>query len=361
MAELRKKYSLDEYARNYVKEILAVTPPGGRLPGIRQMIKESGTGRIRLEKYLQEFEFAGQIIVHPQSGRYRSEKQTASAPMVFIHFSGKPIMPHDHSFPGGAVKYLQEKAIKNGQSLEIIHARNITDHNLCARLNELKVRQAFVWCSDNIQLLNSIRQITPYVVSILPRYPDLGISELRDSPAMTSIQLEYLFNCNYRNIAYIHNAEDWFKSPVQMQRLLDYYRIMAENGIKIEPEWVFYCAYNKEHFNHSMHRLLRSSRPVQAVIVPGSTLQMLYSFCAGNGIKIGCELAVMCSDDIEPDLIPRATTVTNSPREIGVEAWKIMQETMQGKTCRKFTNLRIITGETVPYLTGIKSKKSKNI
>ena len=79
-------------------------------------------------------------------------------------------------------------------------------------------------------------------------------------------------------------------------------------------------------------------------------LQMLYSFCAGNGIKIGCELAVMCSDDIEPELIPRVTAVTNTPRALGIAAWEIMQETMQYKVCCQTTSLRIITGETVPVM-----------
>ena len=350
MAKQQKKYLLDEYALNYVRELLVVTPPGGRLPGIRQMISDSRTGRVRLEKVLNDLELSGEITRRPQSGRYRSGNPPEAAPMVFIHFQRSAVVANDHSFPGGALKFLREKALENGLKLEIIHAAAMPEAELCGLLQRIKARQAFVWGADNVQIVNSIRQAVPYIVSILPHYPEAAISELRDSPDMTSIQLEYLFNCNYRNIAYIHNAEDWFKSPVQMQRLMDYYRIMAERGIKIEPEWVFYCAYNRDSFNRSMHKLLRSARPVEAVIVPGSSLKMLYDFCAANGIIIGSELAVMCSDDIAPELIPRATAVTNTPREVGIAAWEIMQKTMQNKIIRSTTRLRIITGETVPFI-----------
>ena len=350
MTKLMKKCLLDKYACNYVKELLAVTMPGGRLPGIRQMMADSGLGRIRLENALQKLELAGNITVKPQSGRYRPEKTPDAAPLAFIHFSRQPIIENDQLFPGGSVKFLREKAAEKGLQLEIIRAVDISETNLCELLRTLKVRQAFIWGAENLQILNCIRQTVPWVVSILPHYPESGVSELRDSPDMTSIQLEYLFNCNYRDIAYVHNAEDWFTSPVQMQRLMDYYRIMAEKGIKIEPEWVFYCAYDRERFNRSMHRLLRSSRPVQAIIVPGCSLKILYDFCAANGITIGSELAVMCSDDIEPELIPRATAVTNTPRAIGIAAWEIMQETMQYKVCCQTTSLRIITGETVPVM-----------
>ena len=345
-----KSCLLDECALNYVKELLVVTAPGGRLPGIRQMMSDSKLGRVRLEKVLDELEFAGAITNIPQSGRYRSANPPEMAPLVFIHFNRKAIVESDHSFPGGTLKFLREKAAESNLTLEIIHAAALDESQLCTLLQRLQVQQAFVWGADNVQIVNRIRQIVPCIVSILPLYPESGISELRDSPEMTAIQLEYLFNCSYRNIAYIHNAENWSKSPVQMQRLMDYYRIMAEHGIKIEPEWVFYCAYNRESFNRSMHRLLRSSRPVQAVIVPGSSLKMLYDFCAANGIIIGSELAVMCSDDIEPDLIPRATAVTNTPRETGIAAWEIMQQTLQNKICRSTTCLRIITGETVPFI-----------
>ncbi len=344
------KIFTEEYIRNFIKELLFITPPGGRLPGLRQLMCDSGVGRIRLEKVLHEFELAGSIEVRPQSGRYRTSELPVAVPLAFVHFSSKPLVESDHSFAGGTLKFLREKALENGQALEVINACGMTSGRICTLLQELKVKQLFIWGADNAQLVSNIKNVVPHVVSVLPRYPGVVSSELRDSPDMTPVQLEYLFNCNYRRIAYIHNAEDWLRTPVQLQRLMDYYRIMAENGIKIEPEWVFYCAYNREVFNRSMHRLLRSKRPVQALIVPGSSLKMLYDFCADNGIKIGGELGVMCCDDTEPELLPRATAVTNTPREAGIAAWKIMQETLQNHLCCQTTRLRIVTGETLPFI-----------
>lgn len=340
-------------ARSFIQEILGAALPGERLPGIRVLMKESGLGRLRLEKVLREFEAQGAISVRPQSGRYRAMMPPEPAPLVFIHFSPRPVMENDRSFPGGTVKLFREYAAEKGMGLEIIRASGLDDETLCRLLKERRAERAFIWGAENAGTVKAVAACVPYTVSILPRYPELVGSELRDSPEMTVMQLEYLFHCNYRRIGYIHNAEkEWSKTPVQMLRLLDYYRIMAEKGIKIEPEWVFYCAYNREIFNSSMHRLICCSPSVEAVIVPGSSLKLLYDFCAANGIRIGRALAVMCSDDTEPDLSPRATSVTNSPREIGTAAWEIMEKTMKGECCRERTCLRIITGETVPFIRG---------
>ena len=345
----QKSYT-NEYIRSFIRELIFITPPGGRLPGIRQLMQTSGVGRIRLEKILQEFADSRVIEIRPQSGCYRTADISGNIPMAFIHFSPRPMVETEHAFHGGAVKYLREKAAEKGQTLEIIHACGMSDETLCEFVKSRRMTRAFILSAYNSDTVVKLQQHIPYTVSLLPRYPSAAGSELRDSPAMTAMQLEYLFNRNYRNIAYIHNAEDHLKTPVQLMRLFDYYRIMAEHGIKVEPEWVFFYSYDKERFFRSMHRFIGCKRPADALIVPGSCLKLFYEFCADNGLCVGKDLAVMCCDNVEPDLIPRATTVTNSPREIGEMAWLVMQRTLQGETVSAQTNLKIITGETVPYL-----------
>lgn len=350
MNNRHKKTYTDEYIRNFIRELIFITTPGGRLPGIRQLMQISGVGRIRLEKILQEFAGNQVIEIRPQSGCYRTADISGNAPIAFIHFSPQPMVETEYSFHGGAVKYLRQKAAETGQELEIIHACGMSDETLCEFVQSRHITRAFILGASHSDTIAKLQHHLRHTVSLLPRYPSAVGCELRDSPEMTAIQLKYLFNRNYRHIAYIHNAEDHLKTPVQLMRLFDYYRIMAEHGIKVEPEWVFFCSYDKASFFRSMHRFIGCKRPADAMIVPGSCLKLVYEFCADNGLGVGKDLAVMCCDDVAPDLIPRATTVTNSPREIGEMAWQVMQNTLQGKTVSAQTNLRIITGETVPYL-----------
>lgn len=347
---MKKKFAhcqADDYAHAFVEEIIMRTAPGSRLPGMREMISRSGLGRIRLERALKKFEQTGLISVHDRSGRYR-QGDPDNVPVVFIHFSPYPVVEKKDDFLGGIIASLRHAVSTNSQELAIINARDMQSEQLYSILNRRHIKQAFIFGSGDLTLTGMIRSLVPYTVSLLPRHTVKLGSELRDSPDMTSIQLKYLFQANCRRIGYIHNVEEnWTQSPVQLHRLLDYYRIMAEQGLKIEPEWVFYCGYNWEHFNNSMYKLLKSPRQPEALIVPGSALQNLYKFCANNGITIGKELAVMACDDIAPDLRPRATTVTNGPREIGEQAWQVMEQCLRGVEECRFTKLNIITGETV--------------
>ena len=339
----------DKTARAYLNEVIEQLAPGERLPGMRQMITASGVGRLRLERILREFEIRNIVDVRPRSGRYRSVQKLAP-PMLFIHFSRRPIVEDEHGFVGGAVRILRQHAESLGLRFSVLNARGIPLKELSIILKRNNVRQAFVFGSREAATTELISEHVPFTVSLLPCHTVSLGSELRDSPDMTTMQLKYLFQRNCRNIAYIHNVEeDWSTSPVQLKRLLEYYRIMAENGIKIEPEWVFYCGYNWEYFNSHMYKLMQCKRLPEAIIVPGSSLRHLYRFCANNGIAIGSELAIMGCDDTEPELLPRATTVTNSPREIGEQVWQIMQKLLEGVQVKEVTNLRIITGETVPH------------
>ena len=353
-----KNQQLKAQAVNYVREIINITAPGHRIPGIRQLMINSRIGRIRLEKALQEFVRSGTLEIRPQSGCYRSIKTPAPAPLVFIHFSHRPIVEKANIFNGGVLKHLREKAAAAGQTLEVIHAAGLSTEELCSVLKNLRTSQAFILSAYSADTVNHLREYVPYTVSINPRYQETAGSELRDSPDMTAMQMEYLFNRNYRNIAYIHNAEEHLNAPVQFMRLFDYYRIMAEHGIKVEPEWVFSGTCKREEFFRLMHRFICCKRPADSVIIPGSSLKMLYDFCALNGLLIGRDLPVICCDNVEPDLVPHATTVTNSPQEIGKLAWQVMQETLQGRIVCTTTKLKIITGETLPYLTP--QKKPRN-
>ena len=343
----------DASARAYISEVIQQLAPGERLPGMRTMIRNSGVGRIRLEWILKELEVRNVIEVRERSGRYR-QRQVSVPPILFIHFSQRPIVECANGFIGGAVQILRRHAEESGHTLAMLNARDMPLTELAAILQRDNIHQAFVFGADTAAVTELIAKNVPFTVSLLPRHCAALGSELRDSPDMTIIQLKYLFQCGYRRIGYIHNVEkDWSTSPVQLQRLLDYYRIMAESGLKIEPEWVFYCGYNWEYFNSRMYELMKSRRPVDALIVPGSSLRYLYRFCANNGLAVGKDLAVMCCDDTEPNLHPRATTVTNSPREIGEQVWQIMQKLLTQKPIREVTKLKIITGETVPHQTTI--------
>ena len=65
-------------ARNWVYSALLLLPPGGALPGLREMIKRTGIGRTVLEEVLREAEKNHYLERRPRSGYYRSAAQLDS-------------------------------------------------------------------------------------------------------------------------------------------------------------------------------------------------------------------------------------------------------------------------------------------
>jgi len=94
--------------------------------------------------------------------------------------------------------------------------------------------------------------------------------------------------------------------------------------------------------------MMTSRRPPEALVVAGNTVPAVYRFCENNGIAIGSELAIMGCDDLTPELKPRVTSVTNTPDEIASQAWRVMEAALRGKKLVEYTNLKIVTGESVP-------------
>jgi DNA-binding LacI/PurR family transcriptional regulator len=347
-----KKNTSDLYARSFIEDVILATAPGQRLPGLRELMQKSQLGRIRLKRVLDEMVRCRRLEVRDRSGFYRLD-DPVKEDLIFIHFSESPLLEQQQSFPGGIVYALRQEAAKLNLNLALLNCRDLTWAETADIVRQRRPKAAFIFSSVDAEFTKFISSLLPLTISVLPLHTARVGNELRDSPDMTAIQLKYLFQCNYQKIGCIHNVdEDWNRTPVQLQRLLDYYRIMAEQGLKIEPEWVFYCGYTWEHFNSRMHKLMRANRQLEALIVPGSCLQYLYRFCSNNGIAIGKELAVICCDDTAPELIPRVTSVTNTPFDIGLQVWQIFRRCQcnSGNIC-EYTRLQIVTGETVRHNT----------
>ncbi len=335
----------ETFARNYLNEVLNLLPPGGKLPGIRKMLRETGIGRIRLERLLRELQQQHRIEITPRSG-CRKQNSSQDLQPILIHFSPVAISLAKEDFFGGIIQELKPLSVSG--EIRILNFYNKSLVEMQQILSRENFSMAFVLGANSPEYVQMVRQYSKFVLSLLPRYSKKSADELRDSPDMTSIQLKYLFQHNYRRIACIHNAnDDWSQTPVQMMRLMDYYRIMAENGCKIEPEWSFYYGENQQIFNKRMYKLVNCKCPPDAVIISGCALKYIYKFCQANGIEIGKDLALITADNIASELTPRPTAVTNTPSEIGKQARNLMQNILKGETVKEYTSLKIIIGETV--------------
>jgi DNA-binding LacI/PurR family transcriptional regulator len=197
--------------------------------------------------------------------------------------------------------------------------------------------------------MDLIQQECRHCISLLPCYTVSDGFALIDSPEMSAIQLEHLFNLGYRKIGYIHNVDKPVeKSFVQQSRLLEYYRIMAEHGLEVKPEWVFSGYCSPDIFADRMNLLMKNG--AEAVIVAGSFIRVLYETLQNQLYTPGRDLGIFCCDEINGLPEPAPTTVTNSPKAIIQSAWQLLQDSLNGAAPRiEHSRLRIMTGKTLNF------------
>ena len=341
-------YSKIAYKRNlaacYLENVLANLPPGGKLPGIRTMIAQSGVGRTLLETELNRLLQKSNIEVKFRQGYYKIAGNSNNQ-VLCLH---EALYPAKHpGFNDIMFDALRTIAQARGMELKLVYVANMDEADLLELLKNSPAELVFLGGQRETSRAAFIRKRVRYCVEIFPRHAVTLGAELRNTPA-TPLQMEYLFQKQYTKIAYIHQVEDWNNTPTQLMRLLDYYRIMSEKHLSVYPEWVFQYTYEWSEFNRNMYKMMNSPHLPEAVIAPGSCMHHLYTFCANNGIKIGSELAIMGCDDLVPELSPRPTSLTNYAAEMAHQAWSIMDSLQQGIERHDLTNLKIVTGETVP-------------
>jgi len=344
----------DLRAETYLNSLLMNTPPGGKLPGMRILVQESGVGRIRLEHVLEKFCNEGKLEVRSRSGYYRSPIVDKDRRIVLIDLENVYALPPNLKHKNLSVFVSFWTPLNNKlKDLCKINGYELVLHSLNGKLSGVDdffknnhfaggfIRGA---CGNEVTELFS-----QYLccVDLLPHNVNTVYPAVIDSLEMTVMQMDYLLRRGYRRIGYLHQINNE-SLTVQNKRLSDYYRIMAENGLAIEANWAMHAGFDYEVLNSNLYNMMTSRRPPEALVVAGNTVPAVYRFCENNGIAIGSELAIMGCDDLTPELKPRVTSVTNTPDEIASQAWRVMEAALRGKKLVEYTNLKIVTGESVP-------------
>ena len=336
--------------KDYVQNQLQSLSGGARLPTIRTIMDQTGTGQVMVSKILRSLAEDGVIRIVPGQGIYRARQAVKSDEIRLLHWL---LNPADSStFFGILFSELQKMAQKAKRKITIESAGNRTPGKLARELADSGISNVIVVGASLPDFARELQDRMKVCLELLPLHVECVIPELRDSPDMTMRQMDYLLKRGYRRIGYLHyGGSDMYQYPIQLHRLLDYYRLMAENGLRVNPDWVFYCAEKYENLESGMEQILASAPKPEVLLVPGGVLPSLYSLCRKRKIKIGKDLALFSCDEINGDLSPEPTAITNNPAEIAQTFWQMFQAAERGEKVESaYTKLFIRTGQTVPDL-----------
>ena len=340
-----KNSHITEYLMNLVLSL----PEGEKLPGIRAIMKKTGSGQRVVCRTLRELQDKGLIRIDPCRSIRRLGPSGPSAEIRVFHWSICNIDQRSF-FPGQLFRTLQDFAEASGRRLTIENAGRRSPENLAAELAEQGITSVILYGAAQPDFAHELKNRLKLCMELLPRHSGQETVELRDAPDMTVRQMDYLLKRGYRRIGYLHFCgDDMYQYPIQVHRLMDYYRLMAENGLHVDPEWVFLCSDRYENLDEGMCQILTADPKPEVLIVPGASLISLYSYCRKHHVRIGRDLAVFSCDDINVKLKPEVTVITNNPKAIAETFWEMFLAAERGESVEsRCTELFIRTGQTVP-------------
>ena len=339
-----------ERVQEHLRNMLLPLPEGTRLPGIPRLMKETGAGQIVVSSVLRNLQSDGLIRIDPCRGVFRTAASERFKEIRLFHWSLKDL--DNTRFVGMLFQKLLEQARSANRLITIENAGVRPPGKLAQELADSRIANVIVYGAASPDFARELVGHMKVCLELLPKHEERIVTELRDSPDMTARQMDYLLNRGYRRIGYLHFCgSDMYQYPVQVHRLMDYYRLMAENGLRVNPDWVFYCSEYYENLENGLARMMESDPKPDVLIVPGAALKHLYTYCRKHRIRIGKDLAVFSQDEINGELSPDPTTITNNPVEIAKTFWEMFQAAERGEKVESaYTELFIRTGQTVPRL-----------
>lgn len=335
----------------YLKDLLYRQPYGVRLPGIRTLMKKTGCGRIIVCHALRKLEEEELLRIDPRRGIFRIKPGSSDNEIRLLNWQNLDAEGKNLFFRH-LYDRLFELAKASGRKISLENAIGRQPEELTDELVSSGITRCIVGSAPNPDFAISLKKQMKVCMELLPQHTSRITAELRDSPDMTVHQMNYLFNLGYRRIAYMHfGGKDMSRYPIHISRLLDYYRMMAEKGYQVNPDWVFSINDDCGNIEHGITQVLHSIPKPEAVIVPSEIFSRLHSYCRKLKIRIGKDVAVFACEDVLEQDFPNVTVITNNPEEIAEKFWEMFQAEERGvDTGSICTNLLIRIGQTVPHL-----------
>jgi DNA-binding LacI/PurR family transcriptional regulator len=334
MLEVRRKNHLK--AKRYLVKQIRKLAIGENLPSIRTMVSESGIGRRILETSLERMLSQGYLETKKRSGIYKTSEIPRKYNQIVVDIiccSEAGYMDSPNNFFATLRDKLCFEATKNDYLIRMHQVKESAPLNAYERLIvEKDIHFAFLLSPHTQEIEKVFATYHVDTITVLPRYQNPYSYAIIDSPDMVDIQMKHLFELGHKNIAYIGDFQPEHASLIHLSRTMNYYRIMAENGYKVYPQWVVHNNYDNQALNRNISMMFSETPKPTAVICCDMALPALYHFLVQSKLRIGKDVSVISCDNLEHlRLFPEPTTVINSRKVIAQMAWRMFENIISNK------------------------------
>ncbi len=304
------------------------------LPSIRNLMKDSGLGRIVLQNSINEAIARGLLRPEPKRGYFRTDtgNNRHNKKTIDIIACSEVNYFRVEGFHSKLIQYLFHAGTNSDYSMRI-HTVKYSDQ-VTAYLDLIQAKEicnCFLISPENREIHKLCKHAGAQCVVITPHYDIQEGPAVIDAPDIMDLHFNHLLKQGHRHIAYLYGEGQIFSSVPYAARLANYYRHMAEAGLKVLQEWVKPGWNSDQQLRLDLGKML-NSRPRPTAIIVDDTFHLpeIYAYLAARKLIIGRDISIIADGESCP-LRPAPTLVFNSPRPIAELAWELLMNLMAGK------------------------------
>lgn len=292
----------DDSVRKFLHREILRTPVGEALPSIRAIMNSCNVGQARVQEVLGELEDEGYVECRPRRGVFRSERSTLaeSVPTLdFVACARIGGVDQPGTFTHELLAALNLEATERGHAMRVhqVHrGEPITAYDRIAARPD--IRACLLFAPHSPEVIAAFQAHHLATLSLMPPSDETCLGHSIGEPVeLVSRLLEHLEQHGHERIGYLERV--YPNAPVQLSlhRRADYYRHMAERGLRVMPHWVADAGGNDEAALNAMAQLFSAKPEPTAVVLPSAAMPAAYRFLERTGRRVGHDVALAGIDE----------------------------------------------------------------
>lgn len=282
-----------------------------------------------LQKAIDEFVDSGYLTRKAKSGYYLSSVSTSDKTIELVACHDEGYL--SNGFLNECMLAMIHQFSLHGYSVRVTSINQTDSVEKYMEVSRRSTAAAFVLLAPHTREVISTFQLTGKpVLSLFSQGRFVGVNQLLDSSKMVSLQMKHLMDLGHKWILYLMEEYTQYQSLTEVYRILDYYRIMARNGVRVPDHWHTGYAFGK--LNETLE-LAFSKQPVPtALIVSDFAVPVTYDFLRKRNMTIGKDVSVVAMDGVSflSSISPSVSTpIVNSAR-VSEMAWQLLVKQFNG-------------------------------
>jgi DNA-binding LacI/PurR family transcriptional regulator len=321
-----------------IRQQIMALRSGEALPPLRTMMLQTGCGRVVTERAISELENDGWLERRARQGIFRTDKLDNSVNSTIIDIIACSEIGYLR--PGEFLADLAQKLLHkftqcgcSGRTHRVKLNEPVEDY--AELIEKYKIHNAILIKPHNDVIIKIFDNACVRRVVLFPNAQPLNGAVLEDSPETVPMQMEHLFAIGHRRIAYISADahEEEIHPPIFQRRREAYYRMMAERGCRVRPEWVINLSYDEKELCRRLDGMFNISEPPTAIAVPDVMMGAVYQYFNRRNMRIGKDISIIGFENYGIDkLRPEPTTIVNSTESMAEETWQLLHRVMSGES-----------------------------